>query len=116
MNALPIQYDPRAVDDLRSVPPVLVPGVKELLSRLSVNYRTCSFPGPTTRPPGWECGTWFREPSGAATLVEVLFRIHADEERILVRRVILTAVERLPAYVENVAEWGLASPWPIVDV
>lgn len=74
MNTLPLEYDPRAVDDLRGVPPVLVPGVKELLARLSANYRTCSIPGPSTRPPGMECGTWYRESNGEGALVEILFR------------------------------------------
>ncbi len=115
MSARPIVYDPRALDDLRAVPVSLVPGVKELLARLSANYTTCSRRTPAHRPPGLECGTWFREASGAATLVEVLFRLHVDEERIVVRRVLLTPVRTLPDYVTKPKRWR-AKPWPIVDV
>jgi hypothetical protein len=114
VSSLPLAYDPRAVADVRAVPPHLLPAVLEHLSRLSANHSTCSRPSSFPRPPGLESGVWLREPGGV-TLVEVLFRLASNPDRILVRRVILTTMSQLPGWVSNPSEWG-HQPWPVVDV
>lgn len=57
---------------------------------------------------------WLRE-TGGVTLVEVLFTFVSNPDRVLVRRVILTPMARLPEWVTNPSEWVHQS-WPVVDV
>lgn len=51
-----------------------------------------------------------------ATLLEVLFELQIDPERILVRRVLIRTVPRLPDWVIRPDEWGDHEAWPIVDM
>lgn len=114
MSSLPLAYDPRASADVRAVPLHLLPAVLEHLSRIAANHATCSRSTSFPRPPGLESGVWLREPSGV-TLVEVLFRLEARPDRIIVRRVILTQMAQLPGWVTNPSEW-IHQSWPVVDV
>ena len=116
MNPLPLEYLPAAVADLKAVPVGLRPAVLEHLTRIGADYRTCSRPSSFPRPPCMESGLWCRFVGGRATLLEVLFHIDILPERVIVRRVLLREMDRLPGWVVNPDEWGGEPPWPVVDV
>jgi hypothetical protein len=116
LSSLPVTYGERAKQDLVALPPELRLAVLEQLTRIAVNYQTCSRRSAFPRPPGWESGLWVRYPDARATLVEVLFLITAEPDGITVRRVLVTPVERLPGWVVNPAEWTGQPPWPVIDL
>ena len=74
--------------------------------------RRCSFP----RPPSLESGLWVRHTDGRGTPLEVLFFVTERPTGITVRRVLVTAVDRLPGWVVNPSEWPGDKPWPVVDI
>jgi hypothetical protein len=94
----------------------LRPAVYEHLTRIAANHATCSRPTAFPRPTGLESGLWCRHPDGRATLVEVLFRLDEESDRILIRRILLREMDRLPGWVLNPAEWPGDMPWPVVDL
>lgn len=116
MNSLPVELQPSALEDLQLVPAELRPAVHEQITRIAVNYRTCSRDSSFPRPPCVESGLWCRYPDGRASLLEVLFRIDITPERIIVRRILLRHLDRLPAWVTNPSEWTDQPAWPIVDI
>ena len=116
MNALPITIDARAADDIRGLPTEVRPAVLEHLTRIGVDHTTCSHRTAFPRPPGLESGLWLRRPDNSAALLEVLFLLTPDPIGILIRRVLLTPVERLPDWVSRPAEWSAQPPWPVVDL
>ena len=116
VNPLPLDYRPAAVEDLRLVPTELRPAVLEHLTRIAADYASCSRLSSFPRPPCVESGLWCQDPDGRASLLEVLFHIDITPERIIVRRVLLRHLERLPGWVVNSAEWTGEPPWPVVQI
>lgn len=112
----PLSLSQRAVDDLRLVAIDLRPAVLEQLSRISANFATCSRPTSFPRPPGLESGLWCRSEGGTASLVEVLFELRVDPESILVRRVLISTLPKLPDWVIRPDEWSAHAAWPIVEL
>jgi hypothetical protein len=116
LNSLPVTYGERAKQDLAALPGELRSAVLEQLTRVAVNYQTCSRRSSFPRPPGWESGLWVRYSDSRATLVEVLFLITAEPDGITVRRVVVTPLDRLPDWATNPAEWVNQLNWPVVDL
>ena len=112
----PLSLGPRAVDDLRPVAAELRPAVLEQLSRIAANFMSCSRPTSFPRPPGLESGLWCRSSDGSATLIEVLFELVVEPERILVRRVLIRSLPKLPDWAIRPDEWIAHEPWPIVEL
>ena len=116
MTVRPLEYLPRAVADLAALAPDLRPAVLEFLSRVAADAESCSRPTAFPRPPGLMAGLWCRYPTGGAALVEVLFELAILPDRVVVRRVVVTEMARLPGWVVNPAEWGGERPWPVVEL
>jgi hypothetical protein len=116
VSALPLEYRTAAVEDLRALPAELRPAVLEHLTRIAVDHASCSRLSAFPRPPCAESGLWFRYRDGRAALLEVLFHIDIEPERIIVRRVLLNQLDRLPGWVVNPTEWTDEPNWPIIDV
>lgn len=117
MNPLPIKLTPRAGADLELAAPELRPAVLEHLARIGADHVSCSRRSSFPHPEGWVSGLWCRHAGGRAALVEVLFRVEVEPDRIVVRRVVIVEHPRLPGWVVNPSEWmSPVAPWPIVDV
>lgn len=116
MSALPVTIDARAAEDVAAVAVELRPAVFEHLARIGVNHLTCSRRCSFPRPPGLESGLWVRHADGRGSLLEVLFFITELPTGLTVRRVLVTAVDRLPGWVVNPSEWPGDKPWPVVDI
>ena len=116
MIALPVTLAPMADADVRGIPADLRPAALEHLTRIGLNYFTCSRPTTFPRPAGHESGLWLRRGTGSAELLEVLFVVTADPEGIRVRRVLVTRVDRLPDWVNRPTEWSAYPHWQIRDL
>lgn len=116
MNSLPYKLDGRAEADLADVTVNLRPAVLEQLSRVAVNSLTCSQPAAFPHPAGRESAVWCRFADGRAALVQVLFDLSDEEDRLLVSRVLVREFERLPPWATDPTGWGSVAPWPVVDL
>ncbi len=116
MNSLPYKLEARAEADLAEVSVVLRPAVLEQLARVSANHATCSQPAVFPHPAGYESALWCRLPAGRAALIQVLFDLSDEEDRLLVSRILLRDFERLPPWATDPIGWGNVTPWPVVDL
>lgn len=119
MNSLPLEYMPTARDELAAIRGLLRPAVLEQLTRVAVNYATCSQETKFPRTGGRESGLWCRYPNGRAALVEVVFRIEGEgelEESLAIRRILVSELQRLPPWAIDPTGWGSVTPWPVVEL
>ncbi len=119
MNSLPPILLSSARRDLAAIRGLLRPAVLEQLTRVAVNYATCSQETKFPRTGGRESGLWCRYPNGRAALVEVVFRVEGEgelEEFIAIRRILVSELQRLPPWATDPSGWGNVTPWPVVDL
>ncbi len=116
MNPLPVTIAPKAANDIRLLAVELRPGVLEHLTRIGVDYESCSGRTAFPHPPGLESGLWFRYQDGRTLLLEVLFFLTSEPEAITIRRVLVTPRETLPDWVLRPSEWSAYPPWPVIDL
>ena len=112
----PLEYAATAGADMAELAPALRPAVLEQLTRIATDWKSCSRTTSFPYPPGYESCLWLRHADGKATLLEVLFSFRAKPDRIVVRRVKVRDLDRLPDWVSRPDEWGAYPPYPVVDL